>query len=301
MSSPRVSILIPTLDGERDLERLLPTLAALRVEGGLEIRAIDSSSTDRSVALLEGAGAQVEIIDRARFSHSGTRNQLARGASGELLLFLSQDALPVGTDFLERLVECFDADPTLAGATARVLPHGTDDALTRRTVLEAPEAGAQPLSWAGPANESEGSPRFNNVAGMIRGSVMREVPFPDVSFGEDSAWASQVIAQGWRVAFVADAVVRHAHRYTPSQAFRRYRTDAAFHRLQGGRRLRPSIFSVCKGLLYELRQDLRYVRSNGAPLRELVRAPFLRLAQVLGQYSGSRGPLGPRVEQVPTR
>ena len=286
MTPPRVSILIPTLDGAEDLRRLLPALARQTVVGGVELRAIDSSSSDDSVALLRAAGAHVEVIPRSEFGHGATRNRLALGARGELLLFLSQDAVPDGEDCIATLVAAFDRDPGLAGATARVLPHVDDDPLTARTVLQAPEADAETRVFQ-PGN---GEPRFNNVAGMVRASVLREVPFPDVRFGEDFAWATRVLARGWRVAFVSEAIVRHAHRYGPRAAFERYRTDARFHREENGVLVRPSVRSVARGLLYELREDVRFVRAQRAPLRHLLRAPGLRAAQVLGQYFGSRPP-----------
>ncbi|MEZ6017054.1 MAG: glycosyltransferase [Planctomycetota bacterium] len=291
MITPRVSILIPTLDGAPDLDRLLPALRRQQVEGGVELRAIDSSSDDGTVAQLRAYGAHVDVIPRSEFRHGTTRNALAEGARGEFFLFLSQDTVPCGDDFIATLVAAFERDPLLAGATARVLPHEDDDPLTARTVLGAPEAGDHTLVLGGPAAAASEGPRFNNVAGMVRASHFREVPFPDVAFGEDFAWATRVLARGWRVAFVAEAVVRHAHRYGPSQAFERYRTDARFHREERGHIVRPSVRSVARGLLFELREDVRYVRANGAPLRHLLRAPGLRAAQVLGQFVGSRGPV----------
>jgi rhamnosyltransferase len=295
MNPPRVSILIPTLDGASDLDRLLPALARQRVEGGVELRAIDSSSADGTAERLRRAGASVEVIPRADFRHGATRNALAQGARGEFLLFLSQDALPDGDLFIATLLAAFERDPRLAGATARVLPHDDDDPLTARTVLGAPEARAH-THVLGP--ESDDEPRFNNVAGMVRASVFREVPFPDVSFGEDFVWATQLIARGWRVAFVAEAVVRHAHRYGPRAAFERYRTDARFHREELGHVVRPSVLSAARGLLFELREDLRYMRAHHSPLRHFLRAPGLRAGQVLGQYVGSQGPVhAPRTSE----
>ena len=64
--------------------------------------------------MLRGAGFEVTVIDRADFGHGRTRNALARRAGGELLIFLSQDALPIGDDFVARMVEPFD-DGDVAG------------------------------------------------------------------------------------------------------------------------------------------------------------------------------------------
>ncbi len=268
MDAPRVSIVLPTWNGERDLARLLPALARQDLRGGFEIRAIDSGSTDGTVELLQIAGARLLQIDHADFRHGATRTLAARDARGEFLVFLSQDALPRDTDFLAALTSAFE-DPKVAGAYAAILPHPDDDPLTARTVLAAP------------------TDAFNDVASAIRTAVFREIPFPDVAFGEDIAWAREAQRAGWQIRREPRAVVLHSHRYSPSRAFARYKADAAFQRELTGRRIRPSLWSVARGIGYEVREDLRYVASHGGALH-LLRSPFLRAAQVLGQYAGSR-------------
>jgi rhamnosyltransferase len=302
MSAPRVTIVLPTLNGARDLERLLPALAAQELDGGFELRAIDSESDDRTVELLERAGAHVERIPRASFRHGRTRNQCARGARGEVLVFLSQDALPCDVSFLAELVRPLAEDERAAGAYARILPHEDDDPLTKRTVLAAPEASAEPRVYerlaesSAPSNGVERVPargarahavHFNNVASAIRRDVFEQYPFPDVPFGEDLAWATNVFAHGWRIHFAAHAVVLHSHRYGMRGGYARYKLDASFHRHVEGTRVRPTFASALKGFAYELKQDLAYVREHGGALH-LARAPFLRGAQVFGQWRGSQ-------------
>lgn len=299
MPSPRISIVLPTWNGARDLARLLPALAAQVDCGEVEIVAIDSSSSDDTRDLLEQAGAHVEVIPQSEFRHGATRNRAADRARGELLVFLSQDVVPAGSDFLAKLTEVFD-DPAVAGATARVLPHPGDDPLTARTVLDSPEAGqvahARRLDphgrmWDLPAQERVELLRFNNVASAIRSSVFHEIPFPDVPFGEDFAWAARALTAGHTLRFVPESVAYHAHEYSPRQAFERYRIDAAFHREIHGHRLRPTVFSVARGIGFEVREDWRYLKRTHAPAkaRYLMRSVSLRGAQVLGQFWGSRG------------
>ncbi len=281
MGAPKVSVLIPTWNGEADLARLLPALRAQELDGGFEIRAIDSDSRDRTRDLLAAANVPCERIEQHEFGHGKTRNALARSAKGEFLVFLSQDALPSDPRFLANLVAPF-ADPKVAGAAARILPHAEDDPLTARTALAAPEASAEM-----PASERV---PFNDVASAIRRSVLEAIPFPDVAFGEDSAWAERARAAGHRIVFAPAAVVHHAHRYSPRQAFRRYRIDACFQRDHHGRRVRPTIASLVRGIAFEVLSDARYVLRERASLVHLFRSPLLRTAQVLGQYVGSRGP-----------
>lgn len=293
MSPPRVTIVLPTLNGARDLERLLPALASQELDGGFELCAIDSESDDRTVELLERAGAHVERIARASFRHGLTRNQCARGARGEVLVFLSQDALPADVTFLAELVRPLAEDERAAGAYARILPHEDDDPLTKRTVLAAPEASAEPRVYERlPETDASRAPHidavhFNNVASAIRRDVFERFPFPDVPFGEDLVWATRALERGSRIHFAPRAVVLHAHRYGMRSAYARYKLDASFHLHVEGTRVRPTFASALKGLAYELKQDLAYVREHGGALH-LARAPFLRGAQVFGQWRGSQ-------------
>ena len=158
------------------------------------------------------------------------------------------------------------------------------DAPETGRVLAAPEAH----DVAGPVVLEGDGPRFNNVASAVRAEVLARVPFPDLPFGEDHAWAREVIAGGGALRFEPRAVVHHAHAYTPAAAFERYRVDAAFQRRTTGVRVRPSLLSVLKGVAHELREDLRHVGAHGG-WGHLARAPKLRAAQVLGQWYGSRG------------
>lgn len=294
MSAPSVSVLVPTLNGAGDLRRLIAALDRQDYEGRVERLAIDSSSEDDTVATLEAGGFDVEIIPRADFGHGRTRNALARRANGEYLVFLSQDAVPDGEDFLGAMVTAASR-PGVAGVTARVLPHDGDDALTARTVLEAPEGSPAPDERGGEPAPFDGLDgpararcmRFNDVASCMSRAVLTDHPLPEVPFGEDAAWAATVLSAGFRIRHEPTAIVRHAHRYGPLGAWRRYAQDAAFHRAFHGFRVRPHIGSVLKGWAHELRRDVRHVARNGG-WASLLRAPLLRLAQTLGQYAGGR-------------
>lgn len=283
MTNVRVSVCVPTWNGARDLARLLPALARQRVDGGLEIVAIDSSSSDDTRALLERAGARVDTIPQRDFGHGRTRNHLARIARGEALVYLSQDAEPRDDDTIATLVAALD-DPRTAGAFARLLPRPDDDPLTARTALDHADASATP--WVGEPGATDA--RFNDVASVIRRTDLLAIPFPDVAFGEDVAWARLALANGRRVRFEPRAVVLHAHRYTPAQAYERYRTDARLRLELTGVRVRPNAWSVVRGVAHELSRDVGHFARHGG-WSHLPRAIALRTAQVRGQRAGSRG------------
>src|SRR5262249_28513015 len=155
------------------------------------------------------------------------RNRAAGSARGDVLVFLSQDAEPREATFLAALASAFE-DPEVAGAHARILPRADDDPLTARTALSAGDAGegaeTRGLPPGKKLSDLEPGERarlcaFNDVASAIRASVFRAIPFPDVAFGEDVAWAARALEAGWKLRFEPRAVALHAHRYSPARAY----------------------------------------------------------------------------------
>jgi len=298
VNQPRLSVLLPTLNGEDDLQRLLPALAQQEIEGLVEWLAVDSSSRDGTKDLLEAAGFQVQVIPREEFSHGPTRNLLASRARGEFLLFLTQDALPTGSDCIEQLLKPLQ-NPSVAAVGARLVPHPSDDPLTARTVLASPESSGladvrelSPGQAMGDLKPKEAIQlaRFHNVACAYRASVLARWPFPDEAFGEDMAWAALVLDAGQSLAHAPLAEVRHAHRYSLVAAIERYRLDAAFLRRNFGLRVRPGPISMLRGLGHEVRGDWVHMREQGGiEWGSMLRSPFLRGAMVLGQFLGTRG------------
>jgi hypothetical protein len=168
--------------------------------------------------------------------------------------------------------------------TARsLLSSGESDGTGRRVALEPGTclADLKPL-------DRMLRTRFNNVASAMGRGTLQRFPFPEVEFGEDSAWAASVLGAGWQLQYVAEAQVLHAHRYGPKSAYRRNEQDARFMREVHGFVVRPHIFSVLKGWAHEVREDLRFLWQRGGPWSAALRAPALRLGQVLGQWRGSR-------------
>ena len=99
----RVSVIIPTYNAGPDFEGLLRRLQS-QSRPPEEIIVIDSSSTDGTAETALQAGARVIRIPKAQFDHGGTRNHAAQQATGETLVFMTQDACPADAYLIERLL-----------------------------------------------------------------------------------------------------------------------------------------------------------------------------------------------------
>ncbi len=127
---------MPTWQGEEFLERVLKALAAQDLSLPWDMLVVDSGSTDGTLDLLESAREdfpvplEVRSIHQVEFDHGDTRNLLASLSTGDLCVFLTQDAIPSGPSFLTDLVANFD-DPAVGAATCRNLPRPDAHLLTR--------------------------------------------------------------------------------------------------------------------------------------------------------------------------
>lgn len=108
-----VSVVIPSLDDALMLANCLASLAA-QTRPPDEIVVVDNGSTDDTAAVARAAGAVV-----VREPRRGVLLATAAGfdaASGDIIGRLDADSLPY-PDWVARLVERFDADPTLGALT----------------------------------------------------------------------------------------------------------------------------------------------------------------------------------------
>jgi rSAM/selenodomain-associated transferase 2 len=87
--APLVSILIPTLDEERELPQLLDHLATL--DGRWELMVADGGSRDRTLPLARAHPVRPRVIESAG-GRAAQLNMAARAATGDVLLFLHADS-----------------------------------------------------------------------------------------------------------------------------------------------------------------------------------------------------------------
>lgn len=126
-SNPRLSVIVRSYNRLPALCELLERLRA-QDHDSFEIVIVDQSTVREpdAEAALERIVAEDPRVKRFRFPPLGgprARNEGVRASRGEILVFIDDDDLPVGTDWL-RLHEANFADPKCLAATGRFLLEG---------------------------------------------------------------------------------------------------------------------------------------------------------------------------------
>jgi rhamnosyltransferase len=218
-----ISVVIPVKNGGEDLTRCLDGIRAQETTDAVQIVVVDSGSTDGSVAVARDRGALVHQIPAHEFTHGAARNRGASLASGDILVFLSQDAYPVDEAWLARLTGPLRSDPTVAGVYGRQLAH--DGATPPEVYFLNFLYGAEPRRQraAGVEELSMNTTLFSNVNAAILRNIWERFPFvEDIVMSEDQEWSRRVLLEGFTIIYEPAAAVRHSHNYTLSAAFRRF-------------------------------------------------------------------------------
>ena len=161
-------------------------------------------------------------IKKSDFDHGGTRNYGASLSQAEIIIFMTQDAVPADVNLINSLLIPFQ-DRKVAAAYGRQLAmpkSGIIENYTRqfnypdqsytKSLEDLPKLGIKTYFCS-------------NVCAAYRKSVYEELSgfVTKTIFNEDMIMAAGIINAGYSITYAADARVYHSHVYTYMQQFKR--------------------------------------------------------------------------------
>lgn len=229
---PFVSIIMPTLNAERHLERSLGAVAEQDYPADrLEIVMADAGSTDRTLEIAERFGARV-LPNPLKTGEAGKAVAIA-AARGEIVLSIDSDNVIVGRDWLRRMVRPFLEDPEVVGAEVQRWEYDRGDTVINR--WHALSGVADPLTlylgnyardslitgeWTGVEHGVERRPGWDRITlrpGAVpvlgaNGFAVRRSAFDAVEVGDyhfDLDFVHDLVEAGHRVFARVDVTIVH--------------------------------------------------------------------------------------------
>jgi len=225
-----VTIIIPTYNGGRIFSKCLEMIGRQDYGGEIELIIVDSGSTDGTVESAERAGALIKVIDRRRFHHANTRNEAVLLAKFNTVVFTVQDAVPCSTSWLSDLERSL-LETGVAAVYTDQIPHDDASPYARFEIesIRKARGGRQKIQQIEsleafkkmPYDEAYRSIGLDNVCAIYRKELLMNIPFPEVDFAEDMAWAFKNMLLGHRLMYQPDIKVKHSHNRSPEYAFNR--------------------------------------------------------------------------------
>lgn len=131
VASTDISVIIPTLNEEKYLQRCLKSLVNQSTDQSLEILVIDGGSTDRTVPVASNYAD--EVLMKSRAPVGAARNLGAKVAKGNILAFIDADTI-ANSQWVDSIGAAFRREPGTVGLTGPTLPYDgcLSDSITYR-------------------------------------------------------------------------------------------------------------------------------------------------------------------------
>lgn len=216
-----MTVTVLTYDGERYLDRLLTAVEAQDYPGSFDVLVIDSGSTDRTLDIVAAHPAvRVHTIPNEEFGHGRTRDLAARLADGEIVAYLTHDAVPADDTWLRELVLPMADDPRIAAVVGRQAARPGAPPVLKYDIQRVfermgPETGIT-VTWDTGRlvddRQRAAAAFYSDANAAARRDVLTgPVPYRDVDYAEDQVFGRDLLAAGLRKAYAPRALVEHSN------------------------------------------------------------------------------------------
>jgi len=219
-----VDVIIPTYHSDDKLNKLLKMLYLQTVKPNrvMILHTVEVEGQEQEIPDIEASNITVIPIDKDEFDHGGTRKYGASLSNADIIMFMTQDAVPVDEHLIEKLIEPYE-DPFVSATYARQLPNDKANLTERYTRYFNYPKQSRVKSMED--LEELGIKTFfcSDVCATYRNQIYKKMGgfVPKTIFNEDMIMASAMIRADYRIAYAAQAKVVHSHKYSYIQQFTR--------------------------------------------------------------------------------
>lgn len=223
MENKTVDVIIPAYHPGKEFATLIKRLEKQSVS----IHRIIVMNTEESMWNKEweklSDAMEVHHLTKEEFDHGGTRARAAELSDADVMVFMTQDAMPADRELLAELLKALDQEENIAAAYARQLPNAECSFVERYTrAFNYPDTS---MVKTKADLDKYGIKTFfcsNVCAAYKKGIYEKQGGFVRRTiFNEDMIYAGGLIQAGYGIAYAAEARVIHSHNYNCMQQFHR--------------------------------------------------------------------------------
>lgn len=222
MNKKKIAVIIPTCKPDRAFGQLLKRLAVQ----DYPIAKILIMNTERQYWNPEWeqyfGDIRVVHLSKAEFDHGQTRDRAARLLDADILVYMTQDAMPADKGLIKNLVKYLER-PDIKAVYARQLPRKGDDIIERYTRAYNYPRNSDVRQYRDLRRLGIKTYFCSNVCAAYDRSTYLELGgfISHTIFNEDMIFAARLLKAGYKIAYAADARVIHSHNYSNLQQLRR--------------------------------------------------------------------------------
>lgn len=217
-----VDVIIPTYKPDKKFESLIKRLQ----KQSYPIHRIHVINTETNIfpeeLCWQNEKIDVTHISPDAFDHGATRDMGAASSNADIMIFMTQDAIPANEKMVEELLKPF-SDEQVGASYARQLPEKDCHVIERYTrsfnypktskIKTKEDIGNLGIKTYFCSNVCAAYRKtiYDNLGGFVKKTI----------FNEDMIMAGQMIQAGYKIAYTAEAEVIHSHNYGSVQQLKR--------------------------------------------------------------------------------
>lgn len=217
--------------------------------------------------LYEGMARKIQVhhISARDFDHGRTRNQGMSYSEADIVIMMTQDAVPADEFLVEELVKGLVSSDDIGVAYGRQMARESSSLAEKFSrSFNYPEAS---LVKSVEDIDSLGIKAFfcSDVCAAYKRDIFWQLGgfVNEAVFNEDMIFANKLLKNGYKIFYAADAKVYHTHEYSGRQQYKR-NFDLAV-----SQKMHPEVFegisSESEGVKY-VKAAAKYFADNGKPL-----------------------------------
>jgi len=213
----KLSVVIPTYSDKTAINYLLSKINLQKGIKDLEITFVNSGPHDLNY-LKELSNVKLINIKPEEFNHGTTRNLGASKATGDYILFLSDDAIPSNENLFYDLCKELSQHPECGCVSARQVPKSDSDLMFKSSItnhykfLEHFFTHVKPNSFDSLTIEQKRSvSQIDDVCACYRRNVFSKYQYTDLGYGEDLEMGIKLVKAGYYISNFGRNYVIHSH------------------------------------------------------------------------------------------
>lgn len=217
-----IDIIIPTYKPDEKFEKCLMMLKKQTVLPNKIIIVNTEVKYFKSSVANTINNLQLIHIRKEDFDHGGTRHMATGFSNSDIVMFMTQDAIPADEFLIENFLNAFE-NSDVSAVYARQLSDEKKNPIEyftrqfnypeksyKKNISDLPKLGIKTFFCSNVCSAYKRSD-YNQQGGFIRKTI----------FNEDMIMASKLIMAGKSIYYLAEAKVYHSHNYTAKEQFKR--------------------------------------------------------------------------------
>ena len=225
-----IDIICPLYNAEIYIENLHASLLRQENVNILSINYVLTRGKDNTEQILKKLKCNYIVIEPWEFSHSYTREMMAKKCNGDIIVFISQDIKIVKNDWLYYLTKDISENNCDAAYSRQLAEKNNIEKYTREKnypnesfIKSKKDIGKLGLNAF----------FFSDASSAINRKVFEKLDYYDKKYlasNEDQYIAYKLIMGGYRIKYCAESEVIHSHDFKFKMLYKRYYDTGIFYK-----------------------------------------------------------------------